>query len=357
MIALIGTPYEHQVHLLFRFLKKMALNFFSMAHYLGGRGQSTGTRRGKIVALSLLGWEFFKARNVPPVTLSLICMQVAIFLRLFNFMQFVRLKGVCLSYYYVVEKSQYRRLILGTLVHADEWHLYYNMASLMWKGKTLEKRLGCRYYAYLTLAFIIFTSGTYVLLNFILSEFFEDDSYIFHCAVGFSGVLFAMKVLTTYIEPPSTSLLLGFIPISSKWACWAELILIQILVPHTSFTGHLAGILVGLAFTRGPLKRIMDIPFLSLFGFVPVVHGYDQDDRSYQTFSRSSSQTSRQYSRQPSAPGSVRSERTSTGASVPPSTAGDFDHISEDDEDASNLSDRSDMDLNELRRRRAQRFT
>ena len=42
-------------------------------------------------------------------------------------------------------------------------------------------------------ALTVITSMTYVLLNFVLSEVFEDDAYVLSCAVGFSGVLFAMK--------------------------------------------------------------------------------------------------------------------------------------------------------------------
>ena len=210
-------------------------------------------------------------------------------------------------------------------------------------------------------AFTVLTSMTYVFLNMILSEVFEDDAYILSCAIGFSGVLFAMKTLTTYIEPPSTTLLLGFIPVSSKWACWAELILIQVLVPHTSFTGHLAGILVGVAYTRGPLKRVIDVPFLSIFGYCPVIHGFESYDYDGH-YSSSSSYTSRQnstysrqgshYSRQPSRSYSRQESRP------PPSTATsrdfDFDDISEE----VNFNESAPgIDLEELRRRRAMRFT
>ena len=222
-------------------------------------------------------------------------------------------------------------------------------------------RFGTCYFAYLTCTLTLVTSMAYVFLNWILSETFEDDAYIFSCAVGFSGVLFALKVVTTFTEPPSTYLVLGFIPVSSQWVCWTELIVIQILVPHTSFTGHLAGILVGIAYTRGPLKRIVDIPFLSVFGYAPVVHGYERDEPSGHYYSSSTSYTSRQnstysrqnsqYSRQPS-----RSYSRQESTRPPPSTAShdyDFDDISEEIN-----SDTSDgVNLDELRRRRAQRFT
>ena len=39
-------------------------------------------------------------------------------------------------------------------------------------------------------------------------------------------------------------------------------ILFQLLVPNASLTGHLAGILLGLAFTKEPLKNLLFAEFL-----------------------------------------------------------------------------------------------
>ena len=59
--------------------------------------------------------------------------------------------------------------------------------------------------------------------------------------------------------------------IPSRYACWAELVLIQVLFPYflrsltfqlitpnASFVGHMAGILVGLLYAAGPLKWLTD---------------------------------------------------------------------------------------------------
>lgn len=73
-----------------------------------------------------------------------------------------------------------------------------------------------------------------------------------------SGVLFALKVLTTTYTPVQNQRIMGLFSVPSRWACWVELVLIQLIVPRASFTGHLAGILVGLAYVKGPLKLLMD---------------------------------------------------------------------------------------------------
>ncbi|XP_021355113.1 rhomboid-related protein 4-like, partial [Mizuhopecten yessoensis] len=82
-----------------------------------------------------------------------------------------------------------------------------------------------------------------------------------------TGVLFALKVLVSHYSPRGTQYVMGFIPVPSRMVFWAELVIIQIITPHASFTGHLAGILVGLLYIKGPLKALMD-------SLVPTVPSY-----------------------------------------------------------------------------------
>ena len=55
----------------------------------------------------------------------------------------------------------------------------------------------------------------------------------------FSGVLFALKVVTTHMLPPGITYVMGCLPVHSRIACWVELVVIQILVPNASFIGKL----------------------------------------------------------------------------------------------------------------------
>lgn len=43
-----------------------------------------------------------------------------------------------------------------------------------------------------------------------------------------------------------------------KYAAWAELLLIHLLVPNASFIGHLAGILSGLIYTSTFVGTVID---------------------------------------------------------------------------------------------------
>lgn len=171
--------------------------------------------------------------------------------------------SVCLSAQAVLKWKEYERLFLAAFEHGDDIHLYYNMLSFLAKGRTLEKHFGSPYFAYLLGVFTALTSITYVGLEVLLCEIFDDKQYYKTCAIGFSGVIFALKVLTTHYWETGHRRYFG-VRISGKYAVWVELLAIQLMVPNASFVGHLAGILVGVMYTQGPLKFIMDLPLKAL---------------------------------------------------------------------------------------------
>lgn len=223
--------------------------------YLGGRSGGRG------LGVFLLGAQMMNVgiENIPPVTLAAIVLQSAIFLQFGDLAKWFPNAGkVCLSTYHVLYRKEWRRLVLSALFHADDIHLYYNMASFLYKGRLLERKFRSVYFLYLLIVFTVFTSFTYIGLNMVLEKIMDDTSYDLVCAVGFSGVIFALKVLVSHYTPAGTQYILGFIPVPSKMAFWAELVIIQLITPHASFTGHLAGILVGLLYIKGPLKPLMD---------------------------------------------------------------------------------------------------
>eukprot|EP00096_Caligus_rogercresseyi_P015130 TRINITY_DN756_c0_g2_i2.p1 TRINITY_DN756_c0_g2~~TRINITY_DN756_c0_g2_i2.p1 ORF type:complete len:502 (-),score=102.39 TRINITY_DN756_c0_g2_i2:575-2080(-) len=143
-----------------------------------------------------------------------------------------------------VINGDYTGLLLGPLFHADDIHLYYNMASLLWKGRRLESSYGTLNYILLLIFLTLGTSLSFVGLSIFAAEFFQDDSYLHTRAIGFSGVLFALKVIAGERNPISLS-------------TWAELILIQLAVPNASFLGHLGGLLFGICYTLNPFTSFI----------------------------------------------------------------------------------------------------
>lgn len=210
--------------------------------------------RGINLGLILLLSQIFQVgiNNIPPVTLATLVLNIWFFV---NPMK--PLYNSCLSVEKCYQQKDWQRLLLSPFHHADDWHLYFNMASMFWKGINLERRLGSRWFAYIITTFSLLTGVVYLLLQFVFAEFMDEPDYKRNCAVGFSGVLFALKVLNNHYCPGGFVNIL-FFPVPNRFACWAELVAIHFFSPGTSFAGHLAGILVGLMYTQGPLKKIME---------------------------------------------------------------------------------------------------
>ena len=68
------------------------------------------------------------------------------------------------------------------------------------------------------------------------------------------GTLFALKVVSTSLIESNFGSHMSF---ASKYGVWIELLYISFITPNTSFVGHLAGILVGFFYVKGPLKPLM----------------------------------------------------------------------------------------------------
>ena len=54
------------------------------------------------------------------------------------------------------------------------------------------------------------------------------------------GVIFALKVITTHMLPSGVHYVMGMFPVPSRYAVWAELGIIQLLIPNASFLGTYA---------------------------------------------------------------------------------------------------------------------
>ncbi|XP_059188000.1 rhomboid-related protein 4 isoform X2 [Centropristis striata] len=210
-------------------------------------------QRGSHLGLLLLASQLFQVGldNIPPVTLAVLGLNVYLFL-----FPAAPLMQACVSVQQAYWFRDWRRLLLSPLHHADDWHLYFNMVSFLWKGIKLERRLGGPWFVYLLSVFSLLTGLVYLLVEALLTELTQDQSYSMTCAVGFSGVLFALKVLSNHYHPGGVTYVMGF-QVANRYASWVELVLIHVTSPGTSFVGHLAGILVGLLYTAGPLKTIM----------------------------------------------------------------------------------------------------
>lgn len=96
---------------------------------------------------------------------------------------------VCISAYKVLNARDYKSFIFSTFEHGDDMHLYYNMASFIIKGRTLENRYGSSNFVLLLAFLICMTNAFYIAIAKFGGEFLEDYSMMRTCAIGFSGLI------------------------------------------------------------------------------------------------------------------------------------------------------------------------
>ncbi|XP_022654323.1 rhomboid-related protein 4-like isoform X2 [Varroa jacobsoni] len=213
--------------------------------------------------------------NIPPVTLSAIGLQIALYLGAIK-VPWGTLQDGCISAYTIIELREFYRIFSSVVEHADSMHLYYNMASFAWKGIILESAVGAPFFAYMLVVFSILTGALSVAIYYALAILITPQ-FMFSCSVGFSGVIFALKVIINRVYPDVYPTIAGFqVRVPGGMYVWLELLMLSLIAPGVSFVGHLSGIIVGLAYSKGWLHPIFDA-----FGVFTGYNPHRQWARSY----------------------------------------------------------------------------
>ncbi|XP_021729512.1 rhomboid-like protein 14, mitochondrial [Chenopodium quinoa] len=216
---------------------------------IGGRRVSRGML--PLLALHTVS-EYYRLQRKPPVTAGLLAANTLIYLRP-AFLESIlpHINEVWFNAHLILKYKDLKRFFLSPFYHMGESHLVYNMLSLLWKGIQLETSMGSVEFATMVATLLTMSQGITLLLSKSLLLFDYQKAYYSEFAVGFSGVLFAMKVVLNAQSDDYT--FVHGILVPSRHAAWAELILIQMFVPGVSFLGHLGGILAGILYLH--LKR------------------------------------------------------------------------------------------------------
>lgn len=228
------------------------------------RSQATNT--GLMSLLLMLANQVRRMDEKPPVTIALVAVQVLLFAAPTDLARLIPpISKACLHPHKVLEQLELSRILWSAFLHADETHIFYNMSSLLWKGAQLEPQLGSGKFLLVVFELLVSSHVIMVFLARACVTFAPSfaSQYYSTCAVGFSAVLFAMKVVLNSNSPGWSSV--AGISLPTKYVTWAELLYIQLLTPNASFLGHLAGILAGMLhvtlFQRLPMLRSGPRPF------------------------------------------------------------------------------------------------
>ena len=81
-------------------------------------------------------------------------------------------------------------------------------------------------------------------ISYILAYYFDYYQLFTSRSVGFSGIIFCLKYLLNMIDGDTIVNFYG-LNITKKYLVFFEIVLISLMVPNSSFFGHLFGILTG----------------------------------------------------------------------------------------------------------------
>jgi rhomboid domain-containing protein 1 len=158
-------------------------------------------------------------------------------------------------------------------------HLGFNMMSAFFISSSLERAYGSLLLAHLILLTTLLNSTLYVAVSYALFSC-NHPSLLYSHAIGYSGTIFALLILQTDLPDQSQPRsIFGLLSVSAKLYPWALLAVMQIMMPDVSFLGHLGGILVGLAGTRGLLD--FSLPHPSYYRHLERHLEIDRSSRSF----------------------------------------------------------------------------
>ena len=96
------------------------------------------------------------------------------------------------------------RIFTSAVIHIDDYHLYYNISSLLWKGSFLEVVTGSKsfmweYVVHITRSYFLLITSFFNWIGFFTSSYYNRT-------VGFSCVLFGYKLISHFYNAGPSSL-------------------------------------------------------------------------------------------------------------------------------------------------------
>jgi membrane associated rhomboid family serine protease len=227
-------------------------------------------------------------RPIPVATILLLAVNIGMFVLLWNSHTDPQEVAINSNVF-----QDYGRAFTGNLAHFELRHLGFNMMSLSSLGMTLERHVyGSIPLLLYTASFLPLTTLCVVGLQHVRRRYLDPNAS-FPSMVGFSGILFAWMVVAT-LEGTSTCPIF-FLPglcfdtyqafgMRVSLGPLVQLVVLQVILPRISFTGHLAGIVMGFAWHWNMLPSIEWLQPSILFPIVWMIgkqiHRIPQDESS-----------------------------------------------------------------------------
>lgn len=184
-----------------------------------------------------------------------------IYIAYYLYSRSVDVSMVAFSYEKIVNEHEYWRVITSSLAHYEFLHLGFNMMAL-YQVASLESVYGSIPYLYLSVDVILITSLICIIIHHIMIYRMNRNDMIHQQSIGYSCVLFAWITVAsvkmtqfcpiifapsfcfqTFVLPHSKDIIGFDVPIN--FGPIVLLLVTKVIIPKSSFIGHLSGIIIG----------------------------------------------------------------------------------------------------------------
>ena len=172
-----------------------------------------------------------------------------------------RVAASALSFQSVVADGEIDRILFSQLSHESLLHLALNMSTL-WSLHALEGSLGSLQYLKLALAVLFLSAGAMLCASYAMFKRTRDHAHLTSSAIGYSCVLFGMTSFQSLSNASATVSVFG-LPMPALLSPFASLVMVSLLVPAASFSGHLAGIIAGFIAGALSLHHVLPLSLLA----------------------------------------------------------------------------------------------
>jgi len=147
----------------------------------------------------------------------------------------------------IIEYNEYYRIFTNVITHGNIVHLLLNMISLSGLIDKLHiRKILLSYY----IVGLIFIYGfVYVGLSLIFKFWFNYTKFYYTGSIGFSGIIFGLLHLYSSRTVSSYFIFLNY-RIPMKYYSFFQLLFVHIIMPNTSFIGHISGIISSMLLLR-----------------------------------------------------------------------------------------------------------
>ena len=173
-----------------------------------------------------------------PLTALVTAANSLIFLYMWNAR--VGFAQVAISYRRVVRERQWYRIASSAFCHLSALHLLMNMYGL-WSFGALEAAFGSGWYLETTCLLLLVGTACWLGGLHVLVARFGRAELAESSAVGYSGVRFGWMTLSMLRAPSLGLALPGGASLPVVFMPFVYLLLTKLVVPQSSFSGHLSG--------------------------------------------------------------------------------------------------------------------